>query len=646
MFASLKNKIREETGSDLSKLTAKITSSTVQRIDSLRGRSHQGSSSSINSIVSSDGVKEDGTIEPEELKKRLLKIEAEFVKKLDQKELEWREILAEKDKRLQSLEKEKDEALKQVHVLRETLKNAEEYKQRLVEHQEDKEQMENLQTQELSKVKHLVLLRDQELAEKTTSLKDANLHLEKLRNEVSRLRRQEEQLSDLQDDLESLRHSSSRDLAALATELAKSEEERRHLSDLVVVLRQRVANETSDDEHITSERRLLEQRLEEAHLHLADIKTSWSDKIASLETQVGRLSRQAAEEGTERRRAVQEKEKLEEKVRQMEAELECNRLDLNNKETKIKRLTMDVEELSIEIKALRSESEEEVTFLRTQLQDAVTEVKVVRKNLENTESELDKTGEECSKLKLSVDSEHEANSSLRQLITKLEKELGEEKTNSLNVQKTLSRVTAEKNTALLRNAEISQQMELVKQEKRRQESEMTDLLNKVVQLEDENKKHIEVKVLEQELRNSVTELEEQLSEKNKNIKTLQLRLADMKKTLQQELRTPGNPNYHSDLLDNSAAILTPSQVLTKGFPSVVRRDEDDVNFKYLKHVVIKFLTSREYEAQHLTKAIATLLKFTADEEKLVNDTLEWKRSWFGSRPKLGSGQKARAIPHS
>jgi golgin subfamily A protein 1 len=89
-----------------------------------------------------------------------------------------------------------------------------------------------------------------------------------------------------QDDLESLRHSSSRDLAALATELAKSEAETRHLSDLVAVLRQRVANETSDDEHVASERRLLEQRLEEAHLHLADIKTSWSDKIASLETQV------------------------------------------------------------------------------------------------------------------------------------------------------------------------------------------------------------------------------------------------------------------------------------------------------------------------------------------------------------------------
>lgn len=83
-----------------------------------------------------------------------------------------------------------------------------------------------------------------------------------------------------------MRHSTARDLAALATELAKSEEERRHLSDLVAVLRQRVANETSSDEQVNLERKLLEQRLEEAHLHLADIKTSWSDKIAALETQV------------------------------------------------------------------------------------------------------------------------------------------------------------------------------------------------------------------------------------------------------------------------------------------------------------------------------------------------------------------------
>lgn len=68
-----------------------------------------------------------------------------------------------------------------------------------------------------------------------------------------------------------------------------------------------------------------------------------------------------------------------------------------------------------------------------------TELKIVRKNLENVESELDKTEDECSKLKLSVDSEHQTSNSLRQIITKLEKELAEEKSNSLNVQKTLTR---------------------------------------------------------------------------------------------------------------------------------------------------------------------------------------------------------------
>lgn len=64
---------------------------------------------------------------------------------------------------------------------------------------------------------------------------------------------------------------------------------------------------------------------------------------------------------------MHEKEVLLERVTQMEAELECNRLELNNKETKIKRLTAEVQELSDEIKALKAESEEEITFLRTQI---------------------------------------------------------------------------------------------------------------------------------------------------------------------------------------------------------------------------------------------------------------------------------------
>ncbi|GJQ81087.1 hypothetical protein Trydic_g14260 [Trypoxylus dichotomus] len=658
MFASLKNKIREETGSDISKFTAKITSTTTQKIESLRGRSRQGSSSSINSVVSQEGLRDENhTVETlDDYKKRVIKIEADFARKLDDKEREWREIMSEKDKHLQSLEKEKDEAYKQIKNLKDLLKSAEgilvlDSKQRLVVHQEDKEQIENLQIQELAKVKHLVLLRDQELEEKCTLLKEAQQQLEKLRNEVVRLRRQEEQLSDVQDDLESLRHSSARDLAALATELAKSEEDRRHLSDLVAVLRQRTSNEGNDDELFAKERKLLEQRLEEAHLHLADIKTSWSDKISFLETQVGRLGRQAAEEGAERRRAIQEKDTLLEKVRQMECEIECYKLEINNKDTKIKRLTTEVEEMSAELKKNKNEMEKEIIDLREQIQNATTEVKAVRKNLENSESELEKTEDECSKLRLSVDAEHQANSSLKEVITKLEKDLSEERHHSLNVQKTLSRVTSEKNAALLRNAEISQQMELAKQESRRQEDEMTELMNKLASLEEENRifKEKEKKGIEQELKNNVTILEEQISDKNKTIKNLQLRLADMKKALQQELRTtPGHlisSNDHFEL--NSAAVLTPSQNTTRNIQGFgPRRDEDDVNFKYLKHVIIKFLTSREYEAQHLIRAVATLLKFSPEEEKLLHDTLEWKMSWFGTRPRAPNGPVNAHSPRS
>lgn len=64
---------------------------------------------------------------------------------------------------------------------------------------------------------------------------------------------------------------------------------------------------------------------------------------------------------------MHEKETLLERVTQMEAELECNRLELNNKQTKINRLTLEVEELSTEIKAIKAESEEEVAFLRTKI---------------------------------------------------------------------------------------------------------------------------------------------------------------------------------------------------------------------------------------------------------------------------------------
>uniref|UniRef100_A0A8C9TN17 Golgin subfamily A member 1 n=1 Tax=Scleropages formosus TaxID=113540 RepID=A0A8C9TN17_SCLFO len=61
-------------------------------------------------------------------------------------------------------------------------------------------------------------------------------------------------------------------------------------------------------------------------------------------------------------------------------------------------------------------------------------------------------------------------------------------------------------------------------------------------------------------------------------------------------------------------------------------DSREINFEYLKHVVLKFMSSREAEAYQLIKAVSVLLNFTREEENMLKETLEYKMSWFGSKP--------------
>lgn len=68
----------------------------------------------------------------------------------------------------------------------------------------------------------------------------------------------------------------------------------------------------------------------------------------------------------------------------------------------------------------------------------------------------------------------------------------------------------------------------------------------------------------------------------------------MKKTLQRELRIPSS-SIDNEIEPSSAAVLNPSSSKTVTAKHSIHSREDDVNFKYLKHVLIKFLTSREYE---------------------------------------------------
>ncbi|XP_032678329.1 golgin subfamily A member 1 isoform X2 [Odontomachus brunneus] len=676
MFTTLKNKIREEIGSDVS--TVVRNAGSIRAINS-KHVSQTGSTSSISgSQVSLDGLREENAASPsppvslrrensfelklndgmqlsakdikrfesreDEWRKRLAKKEAEMLKRVEKKEEEWKVRFFEKEKEWKKIverqEKEKrklEEEIRKIEITKQSLehalKDAEEYKKKLYSFQEDAEQLEGFQTQEMAKIKHLLLSKEQEAEEKSHHLKAATSEIESLKTEVSRLRRYEDELNNVQDEMETMRHSTQRERAQLSCQLAQTEEEVRHLKDKVFVLEQRIALETNDqvtvDERIADlmrERTLLERKLEEAHLHLSDIKTSWSGKISSLETQVGRLSRQAGEEGLERRRVEQEKEKLKQRIKQLEAEIE-------------------------------EFSSKQINQLKT--------------NLEDTTSELTTATNELSSLRSTLEEERSNNSSLRVELARLRQVLESERAMTTELRVFLEKERGEKDAALLRNAQVSQDMEIVKQENRQQEIENTELQSRVEHLEEDlvgktketeqaaiALKELERRLVELEeversreklesneriLKSSLLDLEEQLSEKNKTIKVLQQRLTDMKKTLQRELRIPTS-SLDSDV-EASAAILNPSSSKTVTARHNNSR-EDDVNFKYLKHVLIKFLTSREYEALHLTRAVATLLHFSPEEERLLQETLEWKMSWFGTRPNLGFGQTAKAIPPS
>lgn len=126
--------------------------------------------------------------------------------------------------------------------------------------------------------------------------------------------------------------------------MAAIEEENRHLKmrlQIVEKARIEVLNTLSGDEKIQAliqERKLLEQHLEEAHLQLSDIKSSWSGQNLALETQVSRLSKQVAEETTEKRKVLKAKDDLIERVKHIEFELLKAKDEIKQRDDKVRKL--------------------------------------------------------------------------------------------------------------------------------------------------------------------------------------------------------------------------------------------------------------------------------------------------------------------
>lgn len=245
----------------------------------------------------------------------------------------------------------------------------------------------------------------------------------------------------------------------------------------------------------------------------------------------------------------------------------------------------------------------------------------------------------------------------------------------------------ERDTFMMRNAELSNLLEQTKKKLSDSESDRRDFESQVRQLKDElEDKQREVNRLREENQmissdktangpnedsipltqhqQIVSQLEDTITEKNKTIKLQQQRITDIKKSIQRGdfPGTSSSPNNGSNDTDVAGAMKSPPATIsvasaTMPGPSsqTVNTTKDNgvphldshavmtlsVNFEYLKNVVFKFITSSDVESQkQLVKAISTLLQFDASEETAVRETLEWRNSWMASIPIVGSNLKS------
>ncbi|XP_075992103.1 uncharacterized protein LOC142987313 isoform X1 [Anticarsia gemmatalis] len=613
MFASLKSKIKEETGSDISKLTSSW------RNGAFLGRITLRDDSSTASPSSSGGH---GDTTSDSLSPQL---ESYLGGKVDQA------------------------ALQQQYSsqLEAKLRDRDTYWEQKIE--ELKLSLASVQGEEAAAAQAVARTAQAEAAKAVTERDTAKRQVGELKTQLAAAERAQDRLDAINEELEESRRAWARERAELSGALSAAEARAADLADTAAVLRaalpadhphhhmqdddKREVTPTgcADYDRVCRERAVLTRQLQEAKMALADVKTSWSGQIASLETQVARLSRQAGEEGSERRRVEIEKKEMQDKLTDMAAELEKTKQNLANSEAKVVRLNGEVHTLAMELKSLRSaasHADEKTMELESRIEALTEENKELSEALENERTLVKILKEKVDKSNRLYDEQKAEVNHLNSMVTEMQHDF-------LDIQRKFDKEKREKDEALLRNAHMSQTIEMSQCNVRYHQTEVADLRQKITELdsliaqhkenqaacmlikENEESRIAEIEQLktkveelienETALKKTIQDLETEICDKNKKIKTLDNRISDMKKTLQRELQSS-----KSDLTS---------------------AEEQDISRRYLKHVVLRFLTARELEARQLTRALAALLRLSAHEEALLRaaaPTRSGLAAWFPS----------------
>ncbi|XP_009071117.1 PREDICTED: golgin subfamily A member 1, partial [Acanthisitta chloris] len=646
---------------------------------------------------------------------------------LEKKDQEWMEKLGE-------VEKEKK-------VLQTQLQEMREQSLSLFQKRDEIDELEGFQQQEMAKVKHMLLKKEECLSRMEQELQGARSEASGLRRDLQELQQRflglqaqrdelmtaetnaenkitalelreqelqtviqqlsvdlqnarvagsgcEKRLEVLQAEHESLKVEYEQHKQKVTFESSERNKLTEQLQEKVSSLEKKLESNLSGDEHVQEllkEKAALEQRLDESRQQVLTDRAHHTETVSRLETQNRELeqklqsatealesSKEAAAEqdlklqkvqtGLEEERSqlqqqiLSEKHQYDQKVTWLESQVaaleKAWEFDKTATQHRISQLERENEYLSgsrEEYESSLKEQKAELDRLKNELSSRETVNVEIAKALEETRKQREELQQQVSHLNSLIKEKEQVIDEKSDLLLKQKEELNQLSQGHEAVLLQLQQLQSEAEMSRSRTAERE---EATRQEMAQLKSQVQECLlareheRNVLELEESTRaldtEHFpapETHVGEQngevaaadilQLQKDNRELEQQIAEKNKVIKQLQQRMTELKKTLQKELKI--RPDSEVPELREKANSEVPNASVTVTNNADLN-DSREINFEYLKHVVLKFMSCRESEAFHLIKAVSVLLNFSQEEENMLKETLEYKMSWFGSKP--------------
>ncbi|XP_027889248.1 golgin subfamily A member 1 isoform X3 [Xiphophorus couchianus] len=484
------------------------------------------------------------------------------------------------------------------------------------------------------------LSQDEHLQEFLQEKSDLELNLEETRAELLAVRTNH---SDTVSSLEAQVSKMSGSISELQTLLRHKEDSskayRERTDAQIACLEQQVVQST---ERMKS----AEQQVTEKQQQMEKLQGEWSAEKAFLEQQLCLLEQQSVERASR---------------------LEENNSSLQTDKQSLLDRVADLDKQVVEANTMLKQQAEELENYKAELSSRLMVSTEIAKSLEETRRQKQELQTQVGELTVGLqNSQQELSTSAKKLrlrdedVQTLQNELQNRQDSLAELQEETERLHAQLQQAELdKTSQLTSLQGALQSQTQQLDSCQARISYLEVEVETLTEQLQSPEVCEEDQNSCVTvddldhihrvnrELEQQLSDKNRTIKQLQQRLAELKRTLQKELKLKPEPEAEGKekCLENRAekqervhldpllsAAPSPPTSNTTVTNTADLNDSREINFEYLKHVVLKFMSSREAEAYQLIRAVSVLLNFTQEEEDMLKQTLEYKMSWFGSKP--------------